>query len=156
DRAAIALLARELELDPVVAAAAIVPVDEQRTLLIGDHDVEHAAIPQVGQGHRAPVVLIGDAGGLRGIHPSLAALVHQHARALVARQAAILDGRPLRGVLDDVADTHRHLVHLIPVFFALAAGRDEAVGHEQVAPTVVVEVAELRAPRPATVGHHTA
>ena len=43
------------------------------------------------------------------------------------------------------------LRHRVPVAL-VAIGRDEAVGDEQLVGAVVVEVTELRAPRPARVG----
>ena len=48
----------EVEGDPVAAGRHVVAVEQQRPALVGDHHVEHAAVAQVGQRHRAAVVPI--------------------------------------------------------------------------------------------------
>src|ERR1043165_5601819 len=55
DRAAITRRAFELETDPLVLRRHVLLVNEQRPSLIRDYDVEHAAIPQIDEGHRTSV-----------------------------------------------------------------------------------------------------
>src|SRR2546421_8742880 len=61
DGAAIARGAFQLEFDPRIFRRDRIPVDEERAVLMGDHDVECAAIPQIREGHRTTVVGFRDA-----------------------------------------------------------------------------------------------
>ena len=58
DRAAVAGGAFQFEFDPLIFRRHRVLVDQQRALLVGDHNIEHAAIPQVRQRDGAAVVSI--------------------------------------------------------------------------------------------------
>ena len=86
DRAAVAGGAFQFEFDPLVFRRHRVLVNQQRPLLIGDHHVEHAAIPQIRQRHRAPVIRVGDADRLRHIDKLAGAIVQPHPLCLIARQ----------------------------------------------------------------------
>ena len=79
--------ALELELDPVAARRDLVAIEQQRTALVGDDDVEHAAVRQVGERDRAAVVAIGDADHLRDVEEAAGAVVDPHLLLLIARQA---------------------------------------------------------------------
>ena len=85
DRARIAALADELELDPMTLRIDFVAIDEQRALLIGDHDVERTAIEEIGERDRSPVVQIVRSDRFGRVDESIVTLIDEHARALVSR-----------------------------------------------------------------------
>ena len=64
---ALRLLGRalELELDPVPPRRHGVAIDQQRSALVGDDDVEHAAVAEIGQRDGAAVEGVGRADDLR-------------------------------------------------------------------------------------------
>ncbi len=57
----------EIERDPLAVRRDVVPVQQQRSALVGDDDVEHAAAAEVGERDRAAVVAIGRADHLRDV-----------------------------------------------------------------------------------------
>ena len=148
DRAAIALRSFQLKFDPLVLRRHRVLVNQQRPSLIGDDHIEHAAIPQIRQRHRAPVVRIRDADCLRHIDKFPAAIVQPDVLRLIARQTAPFHRRPVLGVVDNGAVSAGNLGKVVPVA-AIAIERDVAVGQIQIQRAVVVQIAELRAETPA-------
>ena len=75
DRAAVAGGAFQFKLDPLIFRRHRVLVNQQRPLLVGDHNVEHAAIPQIRQRDRAAIVSVGDADRLGDIDKFAGAIV---------------------------------------------------------------------------------
>ena len=53
DGVAVALCGFEMELNPLLRRIDVVPVDEQRPILIGDDDIERAVIPEIADGDSA-------------------------------------------------------------------------------------------------------
>src|SRR6266513_1620071 len=153
DGAAVRAGARELERDAVIAGRHRVLVDQRRLPLVRHHHVEHAAVEQVDQRDGAAVVLVGHADLGGDVAPSCQAVVYEHTRSLVPRQAGGSDGRPGARVLEQVAVRPGDLRHGVPVALVPVA-RHVAVGDEQLVAAVVVEIAELCAPGPARVGQH--
>ena len=78
----------EIEPDPGAARRDLVAVEQQRPALVGDDDVERAAIPQVGDGDRSAVVAIRRADHLRDVEKASGAVAHPHLLLLIAGQAA--------------------------------------------------------------------
>src|SRR5215467_4459855 len=68
DRTAITCRALELETDPLVLGRHVVFINEQRSSLIRDHNIEHATIPQINERHRAPVKNVTRSHCLRHVH----------------------------------------------------------------------------------------
>src|SRR5262249_52308449 len=95
DRASIADRAFEGEFDPVPAWLNGVLIDEQRSALVRDEDVEDAAVGQIGKGDRAAIPRIGDADYLRDVGEPAEAVVQPDALALIAGQAAAFHRRPV-------------------------------------------------------------
>src|SRR5688500_14883671 len=62
--AAIARFTFELKGNPVAAGFHLVTVKQQRTALVGDDDIEHAAILKVGESNRASIVTVFCSDGL--------------------------------------------------------------------------------------------
>ncbi len=67
DRAAVAGGSFQLKLDPLVLRRHRVLVHQQWPILVGDRDVEDAAVPQVGKRDRTTVVSVADSDGLGDI-----------------------------------------------------------------------------------------
>src|ERR1051325_8392071 len=151
DGAAVRARAHELERNPVVARRTAGLVHERRLALVRHHDVEHTAIEQIRQGDGPAVVLVGHPYGGGDVDPSRQAAVHQHARSLVAGEAGSADRRPAERVLEPVALGAGVFGHRVPVAGG-AVGGDVPVDDDQLVASVVVEVAELRAPGPPRVG----
>src|SRR6266566_2171294 len=151
DGAAVRARAHELERDPVAARRNAVLVDQRRLALVRDHDVEYTAIEQIRQGDGAAVVLVGHTYGGGDVGPPRQAVVHQHARPLVAGEAGGANSGPAACVLEHVPVGAGDLGHRVPVALRAVAG-DVAVYDEQFVASVVVQVAELRAPGPPRVG----
>src|SRR5439155_17982066 len=145
DGAAITLRPFQLELYPLILRYYRVFVNQEWPFLVGDDDVEHAAIPQVGERDSAAVVSIRDADGLGDID-ELAILVKPDAFLLVAGQAAALHGVPVLGVGDNRLGGPGHLGIVVPIGFLAAVRGDVAVGQVQVEKAVIVQIAKLRAP----------
>src|ERR1700730_15922 len=83
-RGAIAVRADKLKFNPLILWRNRVFVNQQRATLVGDHDVENAAIPQIGHGYRAPVIGVGYAHGLSDIRKFASAIIYPHALLLIA------------------------------------------------------------------------
>ena len=129
----------------------LVPVQDQGTVLIGHDHVQDAPVEQVGQGDAPAVIPVVHADGFRHVVEARGAVVQVEPRPLEARKALIAHGRPVPHVLEDIVVAHGNPRHLVPVV-RLRVGGDEAVGHEKVHETIVVQVAELGAPGPPRVG----
>ena len=155
DRAAIAARADEFEPNPMcVPGRGSVPIQQWPALFVRDHDIQLPAIEEIGHRDRPPVEEVRDSCRLRNIHELSRAArpcIHQYPRALVAGEAGAADGWPVLRVFEDVALRAGDLRHRIPVI-ARRVGGDEAVRHDEIEQPVVVQVAELRAPRPPRVG----
>ena len=123
-------------------------------ILICDDDVDGAAIGEIGERDGASVILVGHADALRDIDPTGGAAVQVHARPFVPRQARVPEGRPTVSILEQPSIGAGDLGHRVPIALP-AIGRDEPVDDEELVGAVVIEVAELRAPRPASVGDLT-
>src|SRR5688572_29830901 len=94
DRTAIAGTAFELELNPVTARLDGVAVNEQRSALVRDDDVEDAAIPQIRERDGAAVEGIPGADHLGDVGQAPGAIVDPHALPFVAGEAAAAHRRP--------------------------------------------------------------
>ena len=138
-----------------MARSGLVLVDQHPALLIRDHDIQRPSIEKIRHSHGTPIEPIRYARLLGNIHEPSSTGVQQHARALVPRETRAADRRPVLGVLEDVALRPSDLGHRIPVV-APRVRRDESVRHDQIEQPVVVQVAELRAPRPPRVGDDAA
>src|SRR5579872_664955 len=103
DRATIAGRSFQLKLDPLVLGRNSVFVNQQRSLLIGDDNVEHATIPEVGEGYGPAVIGIRNAHSLGNIDKLSGPIVQPHALVLISRQAAAFECRPILGVADNRA-----------------------------------------------------
>ena len=104
DRAAVARRALELERDPVAPRLHGVLVDQQRTALVGDDDVEHAAVRQIGERDGAAVVGVGRADDLRHLGEAAGAVVRSR-RACAGSPTGC--GPLIAGQLRRVADDAR-------------------------------------------------
>src|ERR1051325_7517783 len=109
-----------------------------------------SAVEQIGADAGPSVQPIGHARLRRDVLELAVAAIQEDARALVARQAGAADRGPIPRVLEDVALCAGDLGHRVPVALRRVAG-DEAVGDDEIEQAVVVQVAELRAPRPARI-----
>src|SRR5271154_4299473 len=147
DSAAIALCALEFKLDPLVFRRDGVLVDQQRPAFIGHDHIEHAAIPQIREGHGAAVVGISHAHGLRDVDELSAAVVQPDVFGLIAAQAAAFHGRPVFGVVDDSAVSAGNFGKVIPITL-VAIQRNVTVGQIQIQRAIVIQIAELRAKTP--------
>ena len=135
----------------MVAGVGPITIEQGGLVLVGDDDIHCAAVEQVAEGDGAAVVEVVHADAIRDVHPAGDAAIEIDARPLVARQARVAERGPRTGVLEEAGVRAGDLRHRIPVVL-VSIGRDETVGDEQLVGAVVVEVAELRAPRPAGVG----
>ena len=148
DRAAVAGGPFQLKFDPLIFRRHGVLVDQQRALLIGDHDIEHAAVPQIGKRDRAAVISVADSDRLGHIDKLAGAIVQPNRLCLIARQAAAFNRRPVPGIGDDGAVAAGHLGKVVPVA-PVAVERDVAVDQIEIERAVVVQIAKLRAKTPA-------
>ena len=90
--AAVALCAFEVEFDPVISGCDGVFVNQQWATLVGDHRIEDAAVPQIGQRDRAAIVGVGHADSLGNIFKFAGAVVDPDFLLLIAREAAAVEG----------------------------------------------------------------
>src|SRR5262245_31060610 len=98
DGAAIARRAFQIEGDPFVIGRDGVFIKQGGAFLIGDHRVELAAVGEIAQRDRAPVVDIGHADELRDLFELPRAVVDPDSLLLIARQAAVVHRRPVLSV----------------------------------------------------------
>jgi len=103
----------------------------------------------VGEGDGAAVKGVGGADDLRDLGEAAEAVIEPDALALVARQAAAAHRRPVLRVGDDRAVADGDGREVVPVAAALA-GRHVAVHEVQIESAVVVQIAELCSPAPAS------
>src|SRR5687768_16620441 len=92
-----------------------VAVNEQRSALVRDDDVEDAAIPQIRERDRAPVERIPGADNLGDVGEAAGAIVHPHALPFVAGEAAAAHRRPVLRVRDDAAVPAGDYAEVVPV-----------------------------------------
>src|SRR5580700_7008831 len=148
NRTAVARGSFQLKFDPFIFWRHRVLVNQQRTLLVGHHNVEHAAIPEVRQRDGAAVVNVADSNRLSHIDKFSGAIVQPQPLRLIARQAAALEGRPVFGVANDSAIAAGDLGKVIPVA-AIPVERDVTVRQVEIECSVVIEITELRTEAPA-------
>src|SRR6187549_42701 len=86
DRTAIAGRSFELELDPVTPWGDVVLIDQQRTALVGNDDVQCAAVAQIRQSDGATIVRVTGADCLRDVGKTPRSVVEPHALPLVTRE----------------------------------------------------------------------
>src|SRR3984885_13525788 len=115
DGAGVALGALKVELDPGIAGRSSVPVDEERTALVGDDRVERAGVPQVGERNGTAVVTICHADCLSDVDEFAGTVVDPHLFLLVAGETAAVEGRPVRRVADDGAVAARDFREIVPI-----------------------------------------
>src|SRR3954462_5609492 len=149
---AIAARPHEAEADPVIAAVRIVSIKDGGLVLIGDDYVLPAMVPQIRYSNAAPVVEIvrPHAGG--NVDPPGYAAVEIDPRPLVPGETRVPECRPRRCVLEKSRIGAGDLRHRIPVTPARISG-DESVRDEELVRPIVIEIPELRTPRPACVRH---
>src|SRR5262245_28486875 len=147
DGAAIARRAFQLEGDPFVIGRDGVLIKQRRAFLIGDHGVELAAVGEIAQRDRAPVVDVGHADDLRDLFELARAVVDPDPLLLIARQAAVVHRGPVPRVGDDRRVAARDFRVVVPVA-GVPVRRDIAVDQIDVLIAVVVQIAELRPPAP--------
>src|SRR5262245_19834687 len=147
DGAAIARRAFKLEVDPFVIGSDGVFIKQRGTLLIGDHGVELAAVGEIAQRDRAPVINVGYADDLRDLLELARAVVDPYFLLLITRQAAVVHRGPVLRVGNDRRVAARYFRVVVPVA-GVPVRRDVAVDQIDVLIAVVVQVAELRAPAP--------
>ena len=86
----------EIERNPLPIGRHVVPIQQQRPALVGDDDVEGAAIGEIGDRDRAAVVAIGGADHLRDVDEPPRAVADPHPLLLIAGEAARAHRRPVR------------------------------------------------------------
>src|SRR5262249_54115517 len=148
DGAAIALRAFQLEVDPLIVRRDGVFVEQRRALLICDHHVELAAVAEISQRDRAPVVYIGHADDLRDLFELASAVIDPNLLLLIAREAAVVHRRPVLRVGDDTLVAASYFRIVVPVA-TVPVRRDVSVDQINVLIAIVVQIAKLRAPTPA-------
>src|SRR5262245_42275711 len=147
DGAAIARRALQIEVDPFVIGRDGVLIRHRRAFLICDHGVELAAVGEIRQGYRAPVINVGHADDLRDLFELARAVVDPNPLLLIARQAAVVHRGPVLRVGADRRVAGRHFRVVVPVA-DVPVRRDVTVDQIDVLIAVVVQVAELRPPAP--------
>src|SRR5262245_10520016 len=148
DGAAIARHAFQLEVDPFVFGRDCAFVKQRGAFLIRDYHIELAAVGEIGQRDRAPVVNIGHADDLRDLFELSRAVVDPDLFLLVTRQTAVVHRRPVLRVGDDRRVAARYFRIVVPVT-GVPVRRDITIDQVDVLIAIVVQIAELRAPAPA-------
>src|SRR5271163_181370 len=115
DCAAIAGGAFELKFDPLVGGRYRVLVEQERALLIGYDNIEHAAIPEIGESDGASIVSVGDANGLGYVDELSGSIIQPDSLILIARKTAPLERWPVFGVADDRAIASGDFGEVVPV-----------------------------------------
>ena len=146
--AAVADAAFQVKSDPLMVRRDGILVQQQRPFLIGDHDIQHATIPEIGERHGTAIVRIRDPNRLRHVKELPGAIVEPHAFLLIARQTATFHRWPVLRIGDDRGVATRHLREIVPVI-SFSIRRDIAIGQIQIEVPIVVQVAKLRAKTPA-------
>src|SRR5215216_4641055 len=148
DRAAITLRAFELKTDPLVLGSHVVLVDEQRSSLICNHDIEHATIPEIDKRDRTPVKNITRSDRLRHVYKLPRAVVKPNSFLLVTGQAATVHRRPVRRIRNDRRVAAGDLREVVPVVL-IAIGGNVTVHEIEIERAVVIEITKLSTKTPA-------
>ena len=107
--------ALQLKLDPLVLGRHGVLVQQEPSVLVGNDDVERAAIPEIGQGNRATVGGVGDSDRLGHVHKLACAVIEPKLLGLISGQATAFECRPVLGVSDDGAVAAGNFGKVVPV-----------------------------------------
>src|SRR5262249_23379559 len=140
DGAAIARHAFQLEVDPFVFGGDGIFVKQRGAFLIRDYHIELAAVGEIGQRDRAPVINIGHADDLRDLFELSRAVVDPDLFLLVTRQTAVVHRRSVLRVGDDRRVAARYFRIVVPVT-GVSVRRDITIDQVDVLIAIVVQIA---------------
>jgi hypothetical protein len=85
DRAAVAGGTLKVKFNPLILGRNRILLYQQGTILIGDHSVKHATIPQISQRDRTAIIGVGNADGLSDINELSGAIIQPDTLVLISR-----------------------------------------------------------------------
>src|SRR5687767_11505695 len=95
ESAAIAGFTSELKINPIAAGFYFVAIKQERTALVCDDDIQHAAILQIGESNGASIVSIFGSDRLRDLDEFSVATVQPKFFLLITGEAAAFHRRPV-------------------------------------------------------------